>query len=84
MTEQQRTTRIEFVKKLLKANGFEEHKPINSWEIPFIKNVNYFQYQINVGDDLVSYCIFPHGRKAVFHVHPLTPLRDFIKLSNQK
>ena len=82
MTEQQRTARIEFVKKLLVANGFEE---ITNY--PMIrhskKSVSIGQMRtiITIGfTQIEAYRLL----EIIPHDQPLKPLRDFIKLSNQK
>lgn len=74
MTEQQRINRIEFVKKLLVANGFSQTL---SWK----------SYKKGLDTTIVdkTHCTLINSitHIVIYHDKPLKPLRDFIKLSNQ-
>lgn len=89
MTEQQRTARIEFVKKLLVANGFEDwHHGFFCKNSPYGNTYN----QVEVLEDYVCFELLIYSTHinlrsfnecCIYHNQPLTPLRNFIKLSNQ-
>lgn len=84
MTEQQRTARIEFAKKLLVANGFvESNRKISYWKWDGTSMDSYtvkvLKYNIWFSLDYVD-----SAKTVIPHDYPLKPLRDFIKLSNQK
>ena len=89
MTDQQRTARIEFVKNLLAANGFVEHSGFSLAVITYYKGgqlgtnycVKIWKEEIEFYTRVLGYPISPQYTP---HDQPLTPLRDFIKLSNQK
>ena len=81
MTENQRTARIEFVKKLLVANGFVHNFKLSGINgMPFYGKGNSWV--------MINYNWINLRNIEVFKVHTLNhcikPLRDFIKLSNQK
>ena len=81
MTEQQRTAHIEFVKKLLVANGFTEAGKTKFYKFLVLENVD---FEVKVLKRLTTYEIYPGQKMTNPHDQPLKPLRDFIKLSNQK
>ena len=88
MTEQQRTARIEFAKKLLVANGFVEHTGFSLAVITYYKGeqlgigccVKIWKEEIEFYSRVLGYSVSP---QSIPHDQSLKPLREFIKLSNQ-
>lgn len=84
MTETQRIARVEFVKKLLVANGFSKSGKTRYYKFDTTDVSEYYTVKI-----LKHKIYFDNGYITdipivITHEQFLKPLRDFIKLSNQK
>ena len=83
MTDQQRAASIEFVKKLLVANGFKCIKDA-SCTLSMLKYSKH-GFVCIIGPWITIFCEDTWWSKIIIlDNQPLKPLRDFIKLSNQK
>ena len=77
MTDQQRNARIEFVKKLLVANGFVMAGKTKFCNFNLLGNT---YYEVKVLKNITTCQIYPRQKTIIPHNQPLKPLREFIKL----
>jgi hypothetical protein len=72
--------RIDFIKRLLEMNGFKKYGGFSLSQIKY-KNGD---YSICVLSGCCLFYIDDFYKFQLLHNEPLKPIREFIKLSNQK